>query len=125
MRATASLRIKGSLDQNAISKALDLQPDYCHSKGESGSIETVFDSDMWIVRSPLDKDRPLEDHLEWLVELMEPRYESLIAIKKNARVDIFCAVTAGEQDGFSLRPKALSIFSILQIDLEVSLILGS
>jgi hypothetical protein len=114
----------GEFDVASLSEALALEPSYSHKKGVVGQIQTVFDSDMWSLKAPLDRTLPLEKHLEWLVDQFESRYEILKRIKTYAKIDVFCGITTGEQSGFSLSPKALSIFRDLEINLEVSLILS-
>ena len=115
----------GEFDVEALSQEIKLTASYSHKKGDIGQIKTVFDSDMWSISAPLDRNVPLQQHLEWIVEQMQNRYEVLERVKRFAKIDVFCSVTSGEQGGFSLSPKALSIFHHLQINLEVSLILQS
>jgi hypothetical protein len=123
VHAKASLRIMGEFDIESLSREIGLTASYSHKKGEIGRIRGAFNSDMWRISAPLDKDLPLQQHLEWLVEQMQGRYEVLERVKQFAKIDIFCSITSGEQGGFSLSPKALSIFNDLQINMEVSLIL--
>ena len=119
-----SLRIMGDLDIESLTKEFGIKPSYSHKKGEIGPIQTVFDSDMWSVSAPLDDDLPLNNHLVWLVERLESQYHILKGLKTYAKIDVFCSFTSGEQGGFSLSPKALSIFHDLEINMEVSLILS-
>jgi uncharacterized protein DUF4279 len=122
--ADAALRIHGDLNLDEISQRLEMKPSYSHKKGEVGRIGRVFEFDMWSMKSPLENRMPLGKHLEWISETFEGKYEILQAIKLRAKIDVFCWVTSGEQDGFSLSPKALRIISALEIPMEVSLILG-
>jgi hypothetical protein len=119
----ASLRIMGDLDLGALTRDIGLTPTYSHKKGNTGPIQTVFETDMWRIETPIDRSLPLEKHLIWFVEQFEKRYEILRKLAHRHQVDIFCSVTTGEQSGLSLSPRALSIFHDLQIGMEVSLIL--
>lgn len=125
VRSKASLRIYGELDLEAITDEIGFSPSYSHRKGDVGQIKTVFETDMWSLAAPLARTERLDRHLEWLVDRLQNRYEVLERIKAHANVDVFCSVTAAEQDGFSLSPKAMSIFHHLQIEMEISLILGT
>jgi hypothetical protein len=125
MRSKASLRVIGEFDGDALSQQLGLDPSSYTRKGDKNRLGETLEWDIWRLSSPLDKNLPLEEHLAWLIETLEPHYESLKQITPDARVDVFCSITANEQDGFSLSPRALSIFSDLKIKMEVSLILGS
>jgi hypothetical protein len=98
-----------------------VKPSFVTLKG-SKRLGEIITTNVWGLRSPLDGDRPLQDHLEWLVEELRPRYERLGKIKSSARIDVFCSLTSPEQSGLSLSPKALSIFHDLQINMEVSII---
>lgn len=121
----ASLRILGDLDLETLSQEIGFSPSYSHKRGDLGQIGTTFDSDLWMLSAPLDCSLPLNQHLEWLVQQLEPRYSILEKVRTAARIDVFCRVTLSEQGGISLSPKAMSIFHYLQINLEVSLILQS
>jgi hypothetical protein len=108
----------GEFDIASLSKDLGCEPTYSHKKGEIGQIRTVFESDMWSLTAPVDDSAPLEEHMMWLVEQLEDRYEALAKIKAYAKMDVFCSFTSGEQ---SFPPAALC--HDLQINMEFSLIL--
>lgn len=120
-----SLRIIGEFNSEDISEELGLSPSYVNRKGEKDRFGEIFDSDIWVITSPLGKSESPQKHLEWFVEQFENRYDILRKIKNSSKIDIFCGLTSIDQSGFSLSPKTLSIFQDLEINLEVSLILLS
>ena len=124
MISKASLRIISDRDLEHVSKQLGLTPSSFNKKGEINIIGRIQQTNVWGISSPLDTLLPLEDHLKWLAELVSDKKSTIEQIKRYANVDVFCSITANEQDGFSLSPKALSVFVDLQVDMEVSLILA-
>lgn len=122
--AGAGLRIMGTgLDLVAISHNLGVDPTYTHKKGDRANYKEKHNQDIWILNSPLDKKKNLEAHLRWLVKHVSAHYDYLRSLKPRAQIDVFCSYTSeGNQAGFSLTPKALSLFVELGINLELSLI---
>lgn len=124
INAKAGLRIMGvGLNLAAISHNLGIDPTYSHKEGDHINSREKQNQDMWILDSPLDKKKSLDEHLRWLVKHLSNHYDYLKSLKPVAKIDIFCSYTSeGEQAGFSLSPKSLSVFVELGIKLELSLI---
>lgn len=122
--AGAGLRIMGTgLDLAAISHNLGVDPTYTHKKGDRANSKEKYNQDMWILNSPLDKKKSLDAHLRWLAKHVNAQYDYLRSLKTGAQIDVFCSYTSeGDQAGFALSPKALSLFVELGIHLELSLI---
>ncbi|MCW8138090.1 MAG: hypothetical protein KIT58_04210 [Planctomycetota bacterium] len=50
---------------------------------------------MWGLRSPLERERPLGDHLMWLAERLKPHGPAHRAARESgATVDVFCGYTS-------------------------------
>ncbi len=124
MNAHAGIRIMGNcLDLESITSHLGIEPTHRHKEGEPAKCQENYCQDMWSLQAPLDKKKKLDSHLRWLVKFLSSHYDYLQALKPDAQIDVFCSYTfEGDQGGFSLSPKALSIFTALGIKLEVSLI---
>lgn len=105
-RFAAALRIFGpKLDPSRITQALELDPTRTRQpdpeKAASSRIPSRFYGS-WSLDSPLPRDRPLADHITWLLQQIEPRAPYLrAAIDPSVRVDFFLGVFCEEsQCGF-------------------------
>lgn len=122
----AGLRIMGKgLEHEKISKKLGLVPTHTHQAGEIDKFGTPYPQDMWLLDSPLGKRKHLDTHLKWLVKQVEPSFGYLKTLKRKYKIDVFCAYTGNGDGGLSLSPTALSIFTELEIKLELSIIILS
>lgn len=123
-RAGASFRVHGfRLDLDGITRSLRLTPTHIHKEGELSPQKHPYPSDMWFLDSPLRKIQPLDSHLRWLAEQLLPRRESILPLKKELKVDIYCWKTCyTEQANLGFSTQALRIFVELDVPLDVSLI---
>jgi hypothetical protein len=123
-RAGASFRVKGlNMDMDTITGELGHNPTETHRRGEPAPIGKSYSRDMWILASPLGKNRDLELHLEWLAERLLPRKPYISLLREKATIDIYCYKTCyTEQASLTLSSHALRIFTELSLELCVSLI---
>src|SRR5690349_15692863 len=81
-RFRASLRIAGEgLDFEEISQRLGLAPTHHHWKGEAhgrGSRQ----QDMWLYEAPIDRERPLDEHIMALWDAVRPHIAYLRELKR-------------------------------------------
>ena len=119
----AGLRIMGeSLEHEKISQKLGLVPSHTHRAGEVDKFGLPYPQDMWLLESPLGERKQLDTHLKWLIKQLEPSFSYLKTLKKEYKIDVFCAFTGSSGGGLSLSPAALSLFTELGIKLELSII---
>lgn len=123
-KPSAALRIFGEqLDFDLISRGLAIQPSDTHRKGETGLGGRRFTHDLWSVKAPVDRKERLDKHLLLLSQMLEPHYPFLSSLKGQAQLRSFCGIIADGHDcAFRLSPEALRIFTLLHIDMELSLI---
>jgi Domain of unknown function (DUF4279) len=89
----ASLRIAGdTLQPNEISILLGLEATRSGVKGErfSSRHSAVRRTSFWFLECPLSKHLPLEEHLKWLLNLLEAKHDLIISISDKWRVEFFC-----------------------------------
>ncbi|WP_371874514.1 DUF4279 domain-containing protein [Undibacterium terreum] len=83
----ASIRIGGAGKyHDEISASTGLTPTRAYLAGDKVSThsERVRKEDMWIFSSPLDRSRPLDDHVGWLLDTVTPHIEYLDGVINNA-----------------------------------------
>lgn len=85
---------------------------------------TKWPRDVWGLRSPLERERPLGDHLMWLAERLKPQASLIERLRESgATVDVFCGYTSDcDHAGFVLPAPALEFFVTMRIDVGVSVI---
>lgn len=122
--AGASMRIKGlGLDMESIASELGHSPSHSHRQGEPDQLGEPYKTDMWLLRSPLDANQPLEIHLRWLAEVLLPHRQYIAQLREKYDVDIYCYKTCyTEQASLTLSSEALRVFTELDFKLGVSLI---
>jgi hypothetical protein len=78
---------------------------------------------MWSYKSPVTKDRPLEDHINDLWEKIKPNKEYIRQLKANASIDVFLSYTSNsDHAGFEVPHTALKMFIELEIPFGISVI---
>ena len=77
---------------------------------------------VWILASPLDEENDLASHLEWLVDLIEPRADVLRALIANCKIEFFCGFfSVTGQGGTTLGGDLLERLGKLHLDLTLDL----
>jgi hypothetical protein len=117
------LTITGDFDPNDVTWRLGLEPTHARLKGEvrppSAPRETstwAIDSEKWIAADTI------EPHLEWLLDLLEPRADALAAIVANgafAYADCFWA-SPGRSGGPWIEAKSMRRLAALDLPLIIS-----
>jgi hypothetical protein len=72
---------------------------------------------MWMLESGLDRTRPLDEHIEALLEAVEAQSEAFEAIREKSRIDVFCGPFSGDgaQGGFTLEPQLSARLAALSL----------
>ena len=85
------------------SEGHDLGDPISSSRPDSGRRKHAI----WMLESGLDRTRPLDEHIEALVEAVEAQPEAFEAIREKSRIDVFCGLFSGDgaQGGFTLEPQ--------------------
>ena len=84
--SSASLRIFGEkLRPEQIDAMLGLKATHIHLKGQRRSPrhKAVWRESLWSLRSRLSDDHSIADHLEWLLERLEPKADVIKTLSAN------------------------------------------
>lgn len=107
-----------------ITSTLGVKPHVCHKVGDISKYGKTLKNNIWTVKSPLPESQPLDDHIEWLSNLVLPHKDYVRGlIAQGADVDIFLGYRSDcSWCGFDLKAKSLSLFTELGVDMTVSVI---
>jgi hypothetical protein len=121
----ASLRILGEdLQPGEIEVLLDLKATRTHSRAESRTREdtAIWLDSLWLLESPLPQDCDLPEHLDWLLDALEPKLYVLSSLSRKYRVDLFCGFSSSSgQGGFTLDNARLSRIARLGVPMVLDL----
>ena len=120
----AGLRIYGeAVVPEEIEKSLGLRATRMHVKGQVRRDSVGrWNNSLWLFESPLDKVLGLNDHLAWLLDVLEPKIPVLKAISQSHRVDLFCGFCSSSgQGGFALDSSTLARLGSLGVPLVLDL----
>jgi hypothetical protein len=124
----ALLHIKGDgLDLDDISRTLGLAPTSISQKGERyGHAQTLCDYDAWDYYSPVDKERPLDEHIMALWDAVRPHIGYLHGLKQKFEVSVSLHVNSGSfwfgkehHTSFEVDHRCMGLFSELGIPFKV------
>ena len=92
-----------SFDPNEITATLGLEPTKTGRKGDLRSlperkIPPRRDS-IWILNSPLADEKPLQDHLEWLLDQLEPKSATIEAVAAKYKAILMCGYSSESGQG--------------------------
>lgn len=82
--------IHDDLEPSQITKSIGIEPDNAHRKGDSNTSVTKkgkvmqfapYPFGLWLIKSCLDEHNRLQDHLESLLDLVEPKKNILASLK--------------------------------------------
>lgn len=122
-----SFRIRlGDLDPEAITTAMGLAPSRSHRKGEHPHGENKFaayQEGLWILRSGLPRDPPIESHLEALLAILEPKATVIKEITRFAEIDFYATIY--NKNGFQLSPQITARVANLGAGLGVTVYPGN
>ena len=124
-RFRASLRIAGEgLDFEEISRTLGLTPTHQHRKGEPHG-QGLRRQDIWIYDAPIDRERPLHEHIMALWDAVCPQIPYLRELKQKFHVDVFCGYRSNNSTaGFEVDHRCLGLFAELEVPFGVSVIIS-
>ena len=109
--STASFRIAGDeLRPDQITATLSLEPTQSGVKGErfSARHSAVRRTSFWLLKCPLSNSLPLTEHLEWLLDLFEPKIGLIYSIAEGSKIMLLCGFSSGNgQGGFTLDAQLL------------------
>ncbi|MGB6975338.1 MAG: DUF4279 domain-containing protein [Terracidiphilus sp.] len=122
----ATFRIFGdSLGLEEVTSSLGIQATSSGLKGEilsSSRLKKPLRTSIWRLASPLNTEQPLEDHLNWLLDVLEPKSDVVSKLAKEFDVDFFCGFSsANGQGGFTLDPALLARLARLTVPLFLDL----
>ena len=123
--STASFRIAGdALRPDQVTAILGLEPTRSGVKGERfrPGDSTVSRASFWLLKCPLSDSLPLTEHLEWLLDVVEPKFSSISAAAEGSTMMLLCGFSSGNgQGGFTLDAKTLQRIAHLGVALSVNL----
>jgi hypothetical protein len=123
--SAASFRVAGdALRPDQITVTLGLEPTQSGVKGErfSSRHSAVRRSSFWLVKCPLSDSLPLAEHLEWLLDLFEPKIDLINSIAEDSKIMLLCGFSSENgQGGFTLDAKTLQRIAGLGVPLSIDL----
>ena len=123
---SVSLRIESSvLDGHEISSRVSLTPTVIHERGELLSKRLAAaprrTMTLWKLTSDVDRGAPLEEHLERLLQRIEPVTDKLLALKE-CELSLFCGFWSETGQGsFQFETSTMSRIVALNIPLIICL----
>jgi Domain of unknown function (DUF4279) len=87
--SSASLRIfSETMLPEDVEAVLGLKASRTHRNGERRSPRNnlVWHESAWLLHSPIGKARDLPDHLEWLLNITEPKRDAIRSLSVNCRI---------------------------------------
>ena len=123
--STASFRIAGDeLRPDQITATLSLEPTQSGVKGErfSARHSAVRRTSFWLLKCPLSNSLPLTEHLEWLLDLFEPKIGLINSIAEGSKIMLLCGFSSGNgQGGFTLDAQLLQRIASIGIAFSLDL----
>ena len=120
----ASLLIfSDTLKPEEITARLGLIASTSHEKGASRlRVPIPWKNSLWGLQSTLGDHRNLADHIQWLIDVIEPKADALKELSKHCKVLVFCGFASQNgQGGFTLTPPILARLAALNIPLSLDL----
>ncbi len=122
----AALCIYGeTLQPDEIDRNLGLQATNSGLKGERQSKyprARPLRTSIWILNSPLNEHLPLQDHLEWLFDALEPKLNVVRGIAKQYDAKLFCGYSSEHgQGGCTFDPALINRLANLRVPLVLDL----
>jgi hypothetical protein len=113
-----------TLQPEEVEAMLGLHATRTHRKGDrrGDRNDAVWRESLWSLESPQGKDRDLPEHLDWLLDALEPKLDVLRSFSVKYRVDLFCGFSSGTgQGGFALDHDRLSRIAKLGVPIVFDL----
>jgi hypothetical protein len=123
--STATFRIAGdALRPDEITAILGLEPTRSGVKGErySPGHGGVSRTSFWLLKCPLRDSLPLTEHLKWLLDIVEPKFDSISTAAEGSTIMFLCGFASGNgQGGFTLDATTLQRIAGLRVPLSIDL----
>ena len=117
-----SLRIHGPVEIFEETSKL-IVPTHSHKKGDyCEATKGKWENDIWLLQSPLSKECLIDEHLQWLINVIKPHQDYFDdLIEKGVKLDIYISYSSDcETGGFSINSNLLEYFCKNNIVLEFS-----
>jgi hypothetical protein len=125
---TASLGFYGEpLDLEGITGRLGLIPTMSGRKGEIRNSTRVKNpqprrNSFWVLKCPLPSFEPLQEHLQWLFDQLEPKREVLEELAKDCKLKFICGFSSENgQGGCTFDPELLNRLASFGLPLVLDL----
>jgi hypothetical protein len=114
------------LQPDEIGNIFGLKAARTHTKGDRKNSYVpaccIWKDSHWLLKSPLNDQSNLADHLRSLLDLLEPKAAALRQLTEKCKVIWFCGFSSENgQGGFELDPETLSRLAGLNIALVLDL----
>jgi hypothetical protein len=111
-RCHVGLSIIGTaLDLDAISVALSTRSAATVRTGDQRALGPAL-QDTWTLSSPIESVKPLEEHLHWLRQQLEPHVNYLRQLSRVAQIRVHVGLTLfRDQNGFAITTESVNLFS--------------
>ncbi|MGI8549914.1 MAG: DUF4279 domain-containing protein [Dehalococcoidia bacterium] len=124
--SVVSFRLFGDdLEPDLVTAKLALTPSSANAKGTpfGGRSRGHYQTGVWLLDSQLPKEAELNDHLQWLLDRLEPRIEEITEMRNMGYgTDFYCSLFMfREQAGIELTPEILSGIAALGAVLGLSM----
>ena len=91
-----------------VTRNLEIMPDHAHREGDypgNNPKYSVYKHGMWLLKSKIAEEEPLESHLDKLLSIMESKRPYINQLAQHATVDFYCVLYS--QSGFQLSHQIL------------------
>ena len=114
-----------TLSLNQIQEIIGLPPSRFHNIGDpvsSRSSTPVHNRDYYSIQSKSLESESMEQHIEEILSLLEPRMDAIRRLSSEANLCLFCGFSSGNgQGGFGLSPELLSRLARLGLEVVLDL----
>lgn len=122
----AGFRISGdTLQPDEVTRALSIQPTNSGLKGgllSSSPKRSPLRTSLWMLKSPLSEHESLDLHLQYLLDLLEPKREEIRELAKLYDIDFFCGFSSENgQGGCTFQPTLLERLAKLEVKVVLDL----
>lgn len=123
---TLTLRIgSDQLSVEQVEKAFGIAPTRIVRRGDPVSLRNPtgpkHQSSLWLYESPIGESASPEEHLDWLIRLIEKNLSKVEALSASCSFDAWIGIGSGNQGGFSLSHHHLVRLAAVPIDLVFDL----
>jgi len=111
-----------SLDLDAISVALNTRSAATVRTGDKRALGPAL-QDTWTLSSPIESMKPLEEHLHWLRQQLEPHVNYLRGLSRVAKIRVHVGLTLSrDQNGFAITTESIHLFSSIGAFIQLYII---